>query len=91
MADDNIPTYTIIQADGLYPGDDTYENELFAPREGQNYKVNYQQVNLYPVGARAPKPWSDVPKELREKVDGIEVLKMGFTGEDLELYPNLKV
>lgn len=90
MADD-IPTYTIIQADGLYPNDDSYENELFAPLPGENYKVNYQQVNLYPVGARAPKPWSAIPEELRKQVDGIEVLKMGFTAEDLALFPRLKV
>jgi C-terminal binding protein len=88
---DEVPTYTIIQADGLYPGDDEYEKNLFAPQEGQNYKVNYLQVDLYPVGARAPKPWSAVPEEIRNQVDGIEVLKMGFTAEDAALFPRLKV
>lgn len=90
MTDDHIPTYTIIQADGLYP-DDEYEKSLFAPQPGQNYKVDYQQVHLYPVGAREPKPWSAVPEELRNRVDGIEVLKMGFTAADAELFPKLKV
>ena len=90
MADDSIPTYTIIQADGLYPDED-FENELFAPKPGQNYKLNYLQVHLYPVGARAPKPWSAIPEEIRNQVDGIEVLKMGFTAQDLELFPKLKV
>ena len=90
MADDSIPTYTIIQADGLYP-DDEYEKKLFAPQPGQNYKLNYLQVHLYPVGARAPKPWSAIPKEIRDQVDGIEDLKMSFTAEDVELFPRLKV
>ena len=88
---EEVPIYTIIQADGLYPGDDEYENKLFAPREGQNYKLNYLQVDLYPVGAPTPKPWSDIPEEIRNQVDGIEVLKMGFTGEDAALFPRLKV
>lgn len=84
------PTYTIIQADGLYP-DDELENELFAPRQSQNYKVNYIQTHLYPFGAEKPKPWSAVPEELRHQVDGINVLKMGFKEQDLQLFPNLKV
>jgi C-terminal binding protein len=90
MATDSIPTYTIIQADGLYP-DDEYEKNLFAPQPGQKYKLNYLQVHLYPVGASAPKPWRAIPKEIRDQVDGIEVLKMGFTAEDVELFPRLKV
>jgi C-terminal binding protein len=53
--------------------------------------LNYLQVHLYPVGAPAPKPWSAIPKEIRDQVDGIEVLKMGFTAEDVELFPRLKV
>ena len=87
---EEVRTYTIIQADGLYPDED-YEKELFAPRDGQNYKINYQQVHLYPLGARTPKPWSAIPQEIRDQVDGIEVLKMGFTAEDAELFPKLKV
>lgn len=43
------------------------------------------------MGVPTPKPWSAVPKDLREKVHGILVLKMGFTAEDLALFPQLKV
>ncbi len=90
MADADIPTYTIIQADGLYP-DDNLEKELFAPRAGQNYKLKYVQTNLYPSMATDMKPWSTIPEELRNQVDGIEVLKMPFTAADVDLFPRLKV
>ncbi|KAK5171826.1 uncharacterized protein LTR77_003462 [Saxophila tyrrhenica] len=90
MAEDDIPTYTIIQADGLYP-DDNLERTLFAPRPGQKYKLNYVQTNLYTSMATEMKPWSDIPEDLRNQVDGIEVLKMPFTAEDVALFPQLKV
>ena len=90
MAEDQPPTITIIQADGLYESND-FEEQLFAPLPGQNYKLNYVQTPLYPVGAAERKPWSAIPEELRNQVDGIEVLKMGFTREDLALFPRLKV
>ncbi|GAB7365474.1 hypothetical protein MBLNU230_g6547t1 [Neophaeotheca triangularis] len=85
-----MKTYTIIQADGLYP-DDRVEQEIFAPSPGQDYQINYHQTHLWPTGTPEPKPWSTIPRELREKVDGIEVLKLPFTAEDIELFPNLKV
>jgi C-terminal binding protein len=37
------------------------------------------------------KPWSSIEKELRDKVQGITMLKLGFTAEDLDLFPNLRV
>ena len=90
MAQHEVPTYTIIQADGLYPDED-FEKKLFAPKPGQDYKVSYLQSHLYPVGAEAPKPWSSIPEDVRNQVDGIEVLKMGFTEQDLQHFPKLKV
>lgn len=90
MSTNSTPTYTIIQADGLYP-DDTVENEIFTRNPKHEYKVNYVRVGLFPPGQAERKPWSDVPADLREQVDGIEVLKMPFTREDLELFPKLKV
>ncbi len=78
MASEEIPTYTIIQADGLYPDDDV-ENKLFAPNAGQKYHVNYVQTGLYPSMATVMRPWSDIPEDLRNQVDGIEVLKMPFS------------
>ena len=90
MADKDVLTYTIIQADGLYP-DDEVENKLFAPRPGQNYKLKYVQTNLFHTSSTTMKPWSEIPEELRNQVDGIEVLKMPFTAEDVKLFPRLKV
>lgn len=91
MADEDVPTYTICHADGLYP-DDEFENHMFAPTSlEQNYKVNYFQANLWPTRAVDPKPWSSIPEHLRNKINGITVLMLPFTAEDAELFPNLKV
>jgi C-terminal binding protein len=38
-----------------------------------------------------PKPWAEIPKELRDRVDALMVLKMAFTAQDLELFPKLKL
>ena len=105
-----VPTYTIIQADGLYPvrtashyplrkslpltsatQGEILENQIFTENPPRAYKVNYLQTHLFPTGTSKPKPWSDIPKDLRDQVDGIMVLKMGFTAEDVELFPRLKV
>ncbi|CAK1365112.1 C-terminal-binding protein [Cercospora beticola] len=93
MADSNadgIPTFTIIQADGLYP-DDSVEQQIFAPRPGQNYKLDFVSTGLWPTGTPQSKPWSAIPEELRNRIDGIMVLKIGFTESDVELFPKLKV
>lgn len=82
--------YTIIQADGLYP-DETVENQTFAPSASQRYELKYLQTNLWPTGVPDPKPWDTVPEQLRKEVDGIMVLKLPFTEQDLSLFPNLKV
>ncbi|OCT52578.1 C-terminal-binding protein 1 [Cladophialophora carrionii] len=86
----DIPTYTIIQADGLYP-DDILETKIFTENPPHAYKVKYLQTGLFPTGTPLPKPWSTIPQELREQVDGIMVLKMGFTAADVALFPRLKV
>lgn len=85
-----METYTIIQADGLYP-DENVEQEIFRPQSGQDFQIEYHQTHLWPTGTVDPKPWSSIPKDLRDRVDGIEVLKLPFTAEDVELFPNLKV
>lgn len=90
MAADSMPTYTIIQADGLYP-DEVVEQEIFTKDPTHKYNLNYSQTYLWPPGTPTNKPWSAIPANLREKVDGIMVLKMAFTKEDAELFPNLKV
>ncbi|KAF2164737.1 hypothetical protein M409DRAFT_67831 [Zasmidium cellare ATCC 36951] len=90
MAEATVPTYTIIQADGLYP-DDSIEQEIFAPRNGQNYKLDFLSTSLWPTGTPESKPWSDIPEDVRSRIDGIMVLKIGFTEQDVELFPNLKV
>lgn len=89
MADDGR-TFTIIQGDGLYP-DDTIEQATFAPHAGQKYVVDYRQAHLYPNHSPVWKPWSDIPEELRNRVNGLMTLKMRVTAEDVKLFPQLKV
>lgn len=84
------PTYTIIQADGLYP-DNSLEEQIFAPSPTQSYKLKYLQAHLCPPGTETAEPWSTIPEEIRREVDGIMVLKLRFTEQDLELFPRLKV
>ena len=90
MSKDEIPTFTICHADGLY-ADDELEDEMFAPSSTQDYKVDYFQANLLPTLAEDPKPWSSIPKEVRDKVNGITLLRLSFTADDVPLFPNLKV
>lgn len=72
--------------------DDSVEQEIFQPSEtSTNYKVNYSQVNLRPAGTTTAKPWSSIDKSLRDQVDGITLLMLIFTAEDLKLFPRLKV
>lgn len=71
--------------------DDTIEQAIFAPTPSQNYNIEYVQTHLWPDGASERRPWSDIPEDLRRRINGIEVLKMSFTEQDLELFPNLKV
>lgn len=67
------------------------EQEIFNANPPRPYKLRYLQTGLFPTGAPTARPWSDVPRDLREQVDGIMVLKMGFTAEDVALFPRLKV
>jgi len=53
--------------------------------------VEYLQLNLWPAGQASPKPWSSIPEELRERVNGIMLLKLHMTEEDVKLFPKLKV
>lgn len=71
--------------------DDIIEQEIFKPREGEQFLVNYQQTFLSPPGMADQKPWSEMDQELRDQVDGLMTLKMTFTAEDLALFPQLKV
>ncbi len=86
----SAPTYTICHADGLYE-DDEVEQRIFAPSPGQSYSVEYFSANLWPSQALEPKPWSDIPEHVRNKINGITVLKLPFTKNDGALFPNLKV
>lgn len=86
----SIPHYTIVQADGLYPNDD-FEQKFFATTESDTHTVEYHQADLFKTGTPNPKLWTDLPKELRDRVDGLLTLKMRFTANDLTLFPKLKV
>jgi C-terminal binding protein len=64
---------------------------VFTINRTRDYKVNYLQAGLFPPGSAAAKPWSSIAKDIRDQVDGIMVLKIGFTEQDLALFPRLKV
>ena len=89
MAED-IPTYTICHGDGLY-SDDNLENEMFAPSSTQKYKVKYFQANLLRTLSEPPKPWSSIPEDVQKSINGITLLRLDCTADDVELFPNLKV
>ena len=86
----STPTYTIIQADGLYP-DSTLEDQIFTDSPTHKYRIKYLQTNLWPPGTPNMKPWSSISEDLRHQVNGILDLKLPFTAEDVKLFPNLKV
>ncbi|PYH92066.1 C-terminal binding protein [Aspergillus ellipticus CBS 707.79] len=78
-----VPTYTIIQADGLYE-DDVFEQQILNPaNKSHPYKVEYLQTYLSPEGVPTHKPWTAIDKSLRDRVNGISILKPGFSAEDL--------
>jgi C-terminal binding protein len=67
------------------------ENQIFTEKPTHPYNIKYLQTGLFPTGTPTPKPWSTIPQELRDQVDGIMVLKMRFTAADVDLFPKLKV
>ena len=71
--------------------DDVMEQDIFKPRADQDYTINYVSGALWPTGVPTARPWSDIDEKVRNEVDGILVLKMAFTEQDLALFPNLKV
>lgn len=71
-AADGIRTYTILEADGQYP-DNELEETIFAPQPGQDYRVRFIRTALAPVGVDYLKPYSEIPKEIRDEVDGLMV------------------
>ena len=55
------------------------------------HEVEYMELDLWPAGLAAPKPWASIPEDLRARIDGIMLLKLRITEEDVALFPNLKV
>lgn len=55
------------------------------------HEVEYLELDLWPAGLAAPKPWSFIPEDLRARINGIMLLKLRITEEDVALFPNLKV
>lgn len=86
----NIPTYTILEADGQHP-DSAVEDIIFNESPTHSYKVRFLRTSLAPSGTADRKPWTEIPKEIRDEVDGLMILKLYLTAEDIELFPKLKV
>jgi len=89
-ATDDIPTYTILEADGQYP-EQGLEDKLFSEDPSHPYKVRFVRSALAPSGTDVRRPWDDVPKEIRDEVDGLMILKLHLREKDLPLFPKLKV
>ncbi|KAF2766567.1 phosphoglycerate dehydrogenase [Teratosphaeria nubilosa] len=88
------PSYTILEADGQHP-DSALEETIFnAPRldpSQPSVKVRFLRGALSPSGTADLHPWTNIPKELRDEIDGLMILKLYLTAEDIELFPKLKV
>ncbi|KAK5131498.1 hypothetical protein LTR08_000892 [Meristemomyces frigidus] len=89
-ASEDIPTYTILEADGQHP-EDILEDRIFNDSPTHLYKVRFLRTALAPVGTAYLKPWTDIPKDVRDEVDGLMILKLYLTEQDVELFPKLKV
>ncbi|KAK0913478.1 hypothetical protein LTR02_002326 [Friedmanniomyces endolithicus] len=85
-----IPTYTILEADGQYP-EQLLEDQIFNDDPKHPYKVRFVRSKLAPSGTDVRRPWSEVPKDIRDEVDGLMILKLHLREKDLELFPKLKV
>ncbi|KAK4555467.1 hypothetical protein LTR86_007219 [Recurvomyces mirabilis] len=90
MANNDIPTYTILEADGQHEDNDL-EDRLFAQDPTHAYNVRFVRDSLSPGETAIRRPWSEVPKGLRDEVDGIMMLKLYLREEDIALFPKLKV
>lgn len=88
--DGEIPTYTILEADGQHP-DSAVEDIIFNESPTHPYKVRFLRTALAPSGTAQLKPWTEIPKEIRDEVDGLMILKLYLTAEDVKLFPKLKV
>lgn len=74
-----------------WDSDSTVEDVVFNESPTHSYKVRFIRTALAPVGTAYLKPWTDIPKEIRDEVQGLMILKLYLTAEDVELFPNLKV
>lgn len=80
--------YTILEADGQYDDIDL-EERLF--NDDPAHPVRFLRGALWPLGVDDCLPWTTIPKDIRDEVDGLMILKLFFTEKDLELFPKLKV
>lgn len=86
----DIPTYTILEADGQH-ADSLVEDRIFNDDPSHQYRVRFLRGTLAPTGTQYLKPWAELPKEIRDEVDGLMILKLYLTAEDILLFPKLKV
>ena len=86
----DIMTFTILEADGQHP-DCLLEDHIFNQSPSHPYKVRFLRGSLAPSGTADRRPWTEIPKDIRDQVDGLMILKLYLTEEDAELFPKLKV
>lgn len=83
-------SFTILEADGQY-NDNILEDQIFASERLQGCQVRFIRGALAPVGFDTLAPWTDIPEDIRNEVDGLMILKVYVTREDIALFPKLKV
>ncbi|EMC95097.1 hypothetical protein BAUCODRAFT_149122 [Baudoinia panamericana UAMH 10762] len=90
MAAADIRTYTILEADGQHP-EGLLEDQIFNVDPTHSYKVRFLRAALAPSGTATVRPWAEIPKDIRDEVHGLMILKLYLTEKDIELFPKLKV
>ncbi|KAK3117750.1 hypothetical protein LTR53_000560 [Teratosphaeriaceae sp. CCFEE 6253] len=88
--DPEIPTYTILEADGQHP-DHHLEDQIFNEDPTHAYKVHFVRSALAPSGTDVRRPWTDIPEKIRDEVNGLMILKLRIDDAVLQLFPKLKV
>jgi C-terminal binding protein len=90
MSGPDVPVYTIFEADGQHP-DSTVEDQIFNDDPTHAYRVRFIRGSLAPGETAVRKPWTEVPEDIRHEVDGLMILKLYLTEQDIALFPKLKV
>lgn len=68
----DLPIYTILEADGQHD-ENILEEHIFNRDPTHAYKVDFIRSNLSPSNSDVRQPWTCLPKELRDRIDGLSM------------------